>query len=338
MPPSIQHPSHHVWDFWYHFDRKARLFHIFYLNADRALVDSGKHHFASAVGHATTLDFDRIDWGNEASFSTLKPSLGHWANTSIWSGDVIAVKNGYLMFYTSRDGTQDDGLTQSIGIAYTNDLWSTQWHILDTQIKPSSVYQTKSLIGDLTFHAWRDPFLFRLVEQNQIYMLVSAKLADGAIGRNGAIAVLKVADANFSAAVTGKSAWEYLAPASQPGCYAEMEVPQLYKNPQGSHELVFSTWAKYDFATTTNGLGGFQSLTIPDLLNEDQKGLRFSPYSPNFRVLMPENQNLYACRVIPELDGEIVGFDSQAGGIRRSGIKTQFESMNRDFSDLVVEV
>lgn len=334
----MQHPSRHVWDFWYHFDCKAQLFHIFYLNADRALVHSDQHHFASTVGHATTPDFDSIDWGDEDSFNILKPSLGHWANTSIWSGDVIKVKNGYLMFYTSRDRTQDDGLTQSIGIAYTSDLWSTQWHVLDTQIKPSSVYQTKSLSGDLTFHAWRDPFLFRLAEQKQIYMLVSAKLSDGAMGRNGAIAVLKVTDENFSNAVNGKSEWECLAPASQPNCYAEMEVPQLYKHPQDSHELVFSTWAKYDFAPTTNGLGGFQCLTIPDLLRTKRNGLKFSPSSLDFHVLMPEEHNLYACRVVPELDGEIIGFDVQVGGIRRSGIKTKFESMSRDFSDLVAEV
>lgn len=334
----MQHPSRHVWDFWYHFDREAKLFHIFYLNADRALVSSNKHHFSSAIGHATTLDFDSIDWGNEDSFNILKPSLGHWANTSIWSGDVIEIKNGYLMFYTSRDGTQDDGLTQSIGIAYTNDLWTTQWHVLDTQIKPSSVYQVKSLIGDLTFHAWRDPFLFRLSEENQVYMLVSAKLSDGAMGHNGAIAVLSVADENFSNAVSGKSEWEYLAPASQPGCYAEMEVPQLYKHPQGSHELVFSTWAKYDFAPTTNSLGGFQGLTIPAPSNAKRNELRFSPFSQNFHVLLPETQDLYACRIVPELDGEIVGFDTQVGGIRRSGIKTQFESMNRDFSDLMIAI
>ncbi|PSN07937.1 beta-fructosidase [filamentous cyanobacterium CCT1] len=338
MPPSMQHPSRHVWDFWYHLDAQAKLFHIFYLNADRTLVPANQHHFASTVGHAVTSDFDTIDWGDEDSTNILKPPPGHWANTSIWSGDVIKVKNGYLMFYTSRNRNQDDGLTQNIGVAYTDSLWSTQWQVLDTRIQPDAVYQTKSLAGDLTFHAWRDPFLFRLAEQNQIYMLASAKLADGTIGRNGAIAVLTVTDETFSDAVSGKSEWEYLPPASQPSCYAEMEVPQLYQHPQGSHELVFSTWAKYDFAPTTNGLGGFHSLTIPNLLNPKQNGLRFSPLSQNFHVLMPESQGLYACRIIPELEGEIIGFDSQSGGIRRSGVKTRFEAMNRDFSDLMIAI
>ncbi|MGB3201724.1 MAG: beta-fructosidase, partial [Nodosilinea sp.] len=308
----------------------------FYLNADRGLVATGQHHFSSRLGHATTADFRHIYWGDDDSASILNPPVGHWANTSIWSGDVVRVSNGYLMFYTSRDRNEDDGLTQNIGVAYTDSLWSTQWQVLDTRIKPSAIYQTKSLAGDLTFHAWRDPFLFRLAEQKQIYMLLSAKLADGTTGRNGAIAVLAVTHENFSDAVNGKREWEYLPPASQPGCYAEMEVPQLYKHPQGSYELVFSTWAKYDFATTTDSLGGFQSLTIPDLVSPKHNGLTFSPLSQNFRVLLSENEGLYACRIVPELDGEIIGFDSQAGGIRRSGIQTHFQSMDRDFSDLII--
>ncbi|MBE9111731.1 beta-fructosidase [Nodosilinea sp. LEGE 07298] len=337
MPPSMQHPSRHVWDFWYHFDAEAKLFHIFYLNADRALVSSGKHHFASTVGHATTPDFDSIDWGDEDSFNILKPSPGHWANTSIWSGDVIKVKNGYLMFYTSRDRNQDDGLTQSIGVAYTDNLWSTQWQVLDTQINPSAAYQTKSLDGDLTFHAWRDPFLFRR-QDGCIDMLVAAKTSAGAVGCNGAIALLTLATADFPAAIRGEREWNYLAPIAQPCCYAEMEVPQLYKNSRGSYELVFSTWAKYDFAPATAGQGGFQSLTLPTSGGTSEETISFSPSSQDFQVLIPESKGLYACRIVPELDGEIIGFDSQAGGIRRSGIKTKFEAMNRDFSDLIVVI
>ncbi|PSR13925.1 beta-fructosidase [filamentous cyanobacterium CCP3] len=337
MPPSMQHPTRHVWDFWYHFDAQARLFHIFYLNADRTLVSSGQHHFASTVGHAVTSDFNTIDWGNEDSISVVKPPPDHWANTSIWSGDVIRVKNGYLMFYTSRDRTQDDGLTQNIGVAYTDNLWSNQWQILGARIQPGFVYQPKSTDGDLTFHAWRDPFLFRQSD-SQIYMLLSAKTSAGGMGRNGAIALLTIPNTDFSAAVQGEGEWHYLLPIAEPCCYAEMEVPQLYKNPQGGYELVFSTWAKYDFAPATDGKGGFQSLTLPNLNAAKEDGIRLSPSSQNFQVLRPESEGLYACRIIPELEGEMVGFDSQTGGIRRSGIKTRLISMNRNFSDLVIAV
>ncbi|MEA5452473.1 hypothetical protein VB780_28120 [Leptolyngbya sp. CCNP1308] len=353
MPFSMQHPSRHVWDFWYHFDPQAKLFHVFYLNADRNLVSSGQHHYASCVGHATTTDFVNIDWGDEGNFDVLKPPLGHWANTCVWSGDIIKAKNSYLMFYTSRNRHQDDGKTQSIGVAYTRDLFAKQWHFFDTQLKPKFFYQTRGITGDLTIHAWRDPFLFRHRESRQIFMLVSAKTQHGPIGKRGAIALLHTTEADFAQVVCGDRPWQYLTPLVAPGCYAEMEVPQLYRHTHGSYELVFSCWAKYDFSSVTGGVGGFQSIMVPQLWTDERDSQRPAregvgaasprenrspspPASLTIRVLTPENQGLYACRIVPELDGAIVGFDIQTGGIRPSGIHTHLAAVDRDFSDLAV--
>ncbi len=336
MFPSQQHPSRHVWDFWYHFEPDTKLFHIFYLNADRALARSGQHHYAACVGHATTADFGAIAWGSADSFDVLKPPLSHWANTCLWSGDVIRVKDGYLLFYTSRDSRRDDGMTQSIGVAHTSDLGSNQWHFLDTQLTPQFFYQARGLEGDRTIHAWRDPFLFRQRERRQIFMLVSAKALHGPWGQRGAIALLQATDDTFAQVVRGDGEWNYLTPLLAPGWYSEMEVPQLYQQPEGGYQLVFSCWAKYDFSPTTGGRGGFQGATVPHLWAANPQGIEYPPSSPTVRVLMPETQGLYACRVVPELDGEIIGFDSQTGGIRRSGIQTRWVSMDRDFSDLAV--
>jgi beta-fructofuranosidase len=337
MFSAMQHPNRHVWDFWYIFDPEAELFHVFYLNADRALVASGQHHYVACVGHATTADFVTIDWGDEASFSVLQPPADHWANTCIWSGDILSVANGWLMFYTSRDRSQDDGLTQAIGVAYTSDLFAHQWHFFDTQLKPGSVYQPRGLADDLTMHAWRDPFLFRQRDRGQIFMLAAAKTVDSPLGKSGAIALLQVTDDHFAQVVHGKRAWDYLTPLVAPGCYAEMEVPQLYQA-AGDYELVFSCWAKYDFSPAsdlgTEGGGGFQAVTLPPLWTAS-RGAALPPSTPA-KVLLPETQGLYACRIVPELGGEIIGFDIQTGGIRRSGIQTHWASMDRDFSDLAV--
>ncbi|MBW4462550.1 MAG: beta-fructosidase [Nodosilinea sp. WJT8-NPBG4] len=345
MPFSTQHPSRHVWDFWYRFDPEAKFFHVFYLNADRALVASEQHHYASCVGYATTTDFVSIDWGDESSFDVLKPPPNHWANTCIWSGDIIKAQDSYLIFFTSRERYQDNGMTQSIGVAHTNDLFSNQWHFFNTQLKPKLFYQARSIADDLTIHAWRDPFLFRHRASRQIFMLVSAKALNGPMGRSGVIALLQVDDDNFAQAVRGDREWQYLPPLLEPGYYSEMEVPQLYQHAEDSYELVFSCWAKYDFSAVTGGLGGFQGITIPPLWTQERDGQRpvregdrtpLPLSSQAIHVLAPETQGLYACRIVPELGGEIIGFDIQTGGIRRSGVQTNLASMDRDFSDLVV--
>jgi sucrose-6-phosphate hydrolase SacC (GH32 family) len=315
MFPSMQHPSRYVWDFWYYFDPDSKLYHVFYLNADEILVPSEKHHHAACVGYGITSDFIRMEWGYEKSFDVIKPPRDHWANTCIWSGDIIKIKNGFLLFFTSRDRGQDDGMTQNIGVAYTDSLFTNNWQLTSLQIKPGHCYQLKNSLGDLSTHAWRDPFLFR--ENKQIYMLLSAKSIDDPIGRNGVVGLLYLKDNDFS-----KGVWEYLDPLLKPCCYSEMEVPQLYLDTQGKYELVFSTWAKNDFSKSTRQAGGLQGFTGSD----------FQTFVGKSHVLMPEKYGLYACRVIPELDGEIVGFDIEDGGIRRSGVKTQFKSVDRDFS------
>ncbi|NMF57740.1 glycoside hydrolase family protein [Pseudanabaena yagii] len=321
MFPSMRHPYRYVWDFWYYFEPETALYHVFYLNADEILVPSEKHHHAACVGHAVTSDFLRMEWGDEKEFDILKPPKHHWANTSIWSGDVIKIKNGFLLFYTSRNREQDDGMTQNIGVAYTDNIWSDRWQMSSIRIRPEYCYQIKSSLGDLSPHAWRDPFLFQ--DQGQVYMLLSAKSTDDPIGRNGVVGLLKLKENNFS-----KGEWEYLDPILKPCCYSEMEVPQLYLDSQGKYELVFSSWAKNDFSAVTRQAGGLQGFT-----GSDFQQLQGRPH-----VLMPEKYGLYACRVIPELEGEIVGFDIHDGGIRRSGVKTKFQSVNRDFSRFSFEL
>ena len=141
-------------------------------------------------------------------------------------------------------------MTQNIGIAYSKkDL--DNWTITDIRIPPNFVYERRSLIGDTTIHAWRDPFLFRI--NKQVYMIVSAKSIHSPMGRKGVIGLLKMKNNNFNE-------WEYLNPISEPSYYSEMEVPQLYINSKNKYELIFSCRSEYDFAPNTNKAGGLQSL------------------------------------------------------------------------------
>lgn len=313
MQNCLQHPNRYIWDFWYYFDPSNKLFHVFYLNADPSLVPDEKHHWASQVGYGITKDFSNMDWG---PCDVLTASPERWDNSSIWTGDIIRIKNGFLLFYTSRNLETDDGKTQNIGVAFAEKIDSQKWYPLpDIRIQPDGlIYTPRHIPGDCTIHAWRDPFLFR--HDGQIYMLVTAKSARRSFGKNGVIALLRSKDGGFRE-------WEYMNPVANPGLYSEMEVSQILINPKGGYELVFSTGPEYDNSPGTKGSGGLYRMHSAGNLI----------FNNNPHLLLPFDDGLYACRIIPELDGEIIGFDHRTGGIRRSGVKTRFRHVNRDFSD-----
>ena len=311
--PTLYHPSRYIWDFWYYYDPKDKLFHVFYLNADPVLVPDEKHHWASQVGYGITKDFTSMDWG---PVDILTASPLRWDNSSIWTGDVVRISNGFLLFYTSRNSETDDGKTQNIGVAYANRIGAPKWQpIPNIQLSPDGlIYSARHIPNDVTIHAWRDPFVFR--HDNQIYMVVTAKSIKRPIGNNGVVALLHSADGSYKN-------WEYLKPITNPGFYSEMEVTQILQNPKSGFELVFSTGPKYDKSPGTKGSGGLYGISSANALS----------FKNNPQLLLPFDSGLYACRIIPELDGEIVGFDHRTGGIRRSGIKTAYKSLDRDFSD-----
>jgi beta-fructofuranosidase len=314
MCSTLHHPNRYVWDFWYYYDSKTKIFHIFYLNADPVLVPDGKHHYASQVGYGFTKDFFTMEWGPYDVFSA---DPNRWDNTSIWTGDVIRIKDGFLLFYTSRNSGEDDGHTQNIGLAYADRIDARRWEpVPGIRIKPDgSIYEPRYVPGDCSIHAWRDPFLFR--HNNQIYMLISAKAVKRHIWKNGTIGLLHSQDSGFRN-------WEILKPIADPGFYSEMEVSQLLLDKRGRFNLVYSTSPEFDNAPNSSKAGGLHYINSPDL-----NGFNQNP--PH--VLLPFDSGLYACRIIPEMGGEIVGFDHRTGGIKRSGIKTGFRHINRDFSD-----
>lgn len=319
MHKAIVNDDRFIWDFWYFYDKENKLFHLFYLNADPSTVSEEKFHEAAKVGYAVTKDFTNIEWGPS---DVLIADKNKWFNTSIWSGDTIKIKNGYLIFFTSRDRNEDDGFTQNIGMAYSDRIDTDKWEpITDIRIKPdTSVYTPRSIKGDYTIHTWRDPFLF--INNEQIYMLVSAKIKNQPIGKNGVIALLKNSKNDFRT-------WEALPPISNPGLYSEMEVAQLFMKSKENYELVFSSSIKHNEEVRKNKVGGLYSITSSNMKDFDNS-------TP--RELLPLKSGIYAGRIIPELDGEIVGFDTETGGIRRSGVKTSYKNVNRDFTNYIINL
>jgi beta-fructofuranosidase len=166
----LKHPKRFVWDFWYLYGKKTSIYHVLYLNTDPAQVLNNQHHLSSVVGYAVTKDFTHMEWIDCDVFQA-KPD--GWDDTSIWSGDVIQCRDGYLFYYTSRNSHVDDGITQNIGMAFSTNF--RDWRRVDSfRLEPKTpYYEARSVRGDDTIHSWRDPFLF--IYKNNIYMLIAAK-------------------------------------------------------------------------------------------------------------------------------------------------------------------
>lgn len=318
MYPLLQHPERFVWDFWYHYDEQEQLFHLFFLNADPALAPANQHHFAAMVGHATTPDFCSIQWHRHDMFQARPDG---WDNTSIWTGDIIRCRDGYAYFYTSRDRRVDDGLTQNVGLAVSRNLadWKRIEHF---RLKPDTRwYEPRSVAGDDTIHAWRDPYLFRL--EGHIYMLLGTKSNQHPPARKGSVGLLRSQGGSLLD-------WEAMPPLYSSGWVSECDVPLLYQH-EGRLMLVYTGWAQFDHAPGTAGAGGLHLVAGEELLLAPQN----FPHPPT--VLVPESTGLYACRIIPELDGDIVGFDLAEGGLRRIAAATGFAHLDRDFTDIALD-
>jgi beta-fructofuranosidase len=316
-PIHIPHPERFTWDFWYHYDEVKRLFHLLFLNADRALAPQNLHHFSSRVGYAVTEDFTSIDWIDDDVFSAHDAG---WDNTSIWTGDVVTAVGGYVIFYTSRDGRVGDTLTQNVGAAFSTDFRSWE-RVGGFRLEPDErFYEPKSIIGDPSIHAWRDPFLF--VRDGDAYMVIAAKDIAHPLGRKGAVGLLKCRGKNLTQ-------WEAMAPLYSPGGYCQVEVPQILLDDAGRTSVVYSMPPESDHVPETSGVGGFHRVEV-SLSDTDQNHAR------PVEVLLPHENNPYACRVIPELDGLIVGFHLTEGGFVNTGVRTGLSGPDRNFEGFTV--
>lgn len=292
------HPTRFSWDFWYKFEPRTGLFHVWYLNADAALVEAQQHHFHSRVGYAVTPDFQSFDWIDDA---VLEPDPQGWDNGSIWTGDVRRWQGGWLMAYTGRDAARGDGMTQSVGFAFSADR--RRWERMpDVRIDADARwYEEATFPGDGTVHAWRDPAFARL--DGEDVLLVAAKSRRSPPGDKGAIARVAMPGHDPSAA-------EVRPPVVAPARYAEMELPEVFVDGDGMHWLTFSSGESGDHHPATGGKGGLQLMP-----------LRRSGSEPvwwadpeRVMVVLPALSGIYGARIVPEQGGMVVGFDVARGG------------------------
>ena len=235
--------QHYLWDFWLvsprEWEDKHAPYHLYYLQAPRALDDANKRHAVATVGHAVSYDLQH--WEPRGT-ALAAGQAGSWDDRAIWTGSVIVRDGLAYMFYTGTSNAEQ-GHVQRIGLALSTDLTHWQRYTdhplvdLDTRwYEPQGTEQWQA-------QAWRDPHVVYSAEEQMYYMFLCARANTGAFDGRGVIGLARSKNL---------LTWETLPPVSIPGNFAEMEVPQVVPL-QGRYYLLFCAAHHASDAPLSNG-------------------------------------------------------------------------------------
>ena len=229
-----------VWDFW--FLRHRRELHLFYLQAPRSLGDASLRHHNATIGHAVS--DDAWDW--KVLPDAVHPGLpGAWDDLATWTGSAVGHEGRWYMLYTGVS-RRERGLVQRIGLAVSDDL--VYWRKCEGNPVLEADPAWYAVIGrdHGGDEAWRDPWLFRCEEDSQFHVLVTARSRLGELDGAGVIGRARSPDL---------MAWEVLPPLTEPGEFAQLEVPQLVETQWGRF-ILFSCHSEDHSRERQRRLGG----------------------------------------------------------------------------------
>ena len=219
---ALRLPDRWIWDFWIA-DTGAE-FHLFYLQAPRALGEQSQRHQNATVGHAVSTDL--CDW--TVLPDALGPGpTGAWDDLAIWTGSVIERDGLWHMFYTGTT-TGDRRVEQRVGLATSTDLTTWAKHGANPVVELDPQWYEI-----VEFDAWCDPWVLPDPAGDGFHMLITARATHGAADVRGVIGHAWSADL---------VEWQVRAPLSAPGDFGHLEVPQV-EHVDGTPVLVFSVAA-----------------------------------------------------------------------------------------------
>ncbi|MCC8180905.1 MAG: family 43 glycosylhydrolase [Planctomycetes bacterium] len=206
-------PDKWTWDFWLARDRDT--WHLFMLQADKAVGDPALRHWHASIGHAVSTDLRNWNYLGTALAPNEKPGFD---DSTTWTGCTFRHNDEWLMFYTGNAKASDNKI-QRIGVATSPDLmnWtrSPQNPLIDNLPAP---YENRHYPDRWHDRSLRDPDVNPDPSRGGWRMFFSARTADqpgdsaGCIGQAWSDDLLR---------------WEVLPPAVAPGMAGELEVPQL---------------------------------------------------------------------------------------------------------------
>ncbi len=261
-----------IWDSWYAVHEGRH--HVFYLQADRSLVDPERRHRHPSIGHAVSDDLRHWEVLPDALAPSTEDAFDDWTT---WTGSVVRDDAGtWWMFYTGSRHA-DDGLVQRIGAARSTDLLT--WDKVSSDALVSSDARWYEQYGTAAWgdEAWRDPFVFRHADpgdgstdsstnsstdgsaDGRWHMLITARATHGPDAGRGVVGHA-VSDDLVS--------WDVLPPITQPHTgFGQLEVNQV-EIVDGIPTLLFccDTPQLDADGLARHGRGGVFSVTGPSLL------------------------------------------------------------------------
>jgi beta-fructofuranosidase len=225
---ALRLPDKWIWDFW--LVRDGDEYHIFYLQAPRALGEPLLRHRNASIGHAVSSDL--------RSWRVLPDALqpgpeGSWDDLATWTGSAIRHDGRWYMLYTGI-GRADDGLVQRIGLAVSDDLVRWEKHLMNPVLRADPRWYDLLDRRRWRDESWRDPWLFRDDCDGVVHVLITARSREGSPDGAGVVAHARSLDL---------VEWEVLPPLTQPGEFAQVEAPQLVRM-NGRYEILVSCLAE----------------------------------------------------------------------------------------------
>jgi beta-fructofuranosidase len=217
-----------VWDLWT--ARTPSEYHLFFLQAPKSLGDPELRHRNATIGHAVSSDL--------SAWTVLPDALGPgpsgaWDDVATWTGSVIEHDGSWYMFYTGVSAP-DGGFVQCIGLATSADLITWTKHPRNPVIVADPRWYEGVDSNPKRELGWRDPWVVRDPDGGGFHALITARAPSGPADERGVIGHATSEDL---------VSWTVTGPASEPGEFAQIEVPQV-EVVDGSPVLVFSARAE----------------------------------------------------------------------------------------------
>jgi beta-fructofuranosidase len=223
-----------VWDSWVADD--GELYHLFFLQAPRALGDPAARHVHARVGHASSRDLRTWDYTGPC----LGPATSGFDDLAVWTGSVVRAADRWWMFYTALSTAGHGTYDQRVGAAVSDDLldWRRmhdepvlrvdgRWYKTLHLDPPGTTGPDLATVSE----TWRDPLVLPDPDGDGWHMLLTARAVGAGRHDDGVVAGARSRDLRT---------WEVGPPRSRPGTgFGQLEVLQS-KVVDGRPVLVFT--------------------------------------------------------------------------------------------------